>query len=102
GKAEVSVFAFHDADILTYDRDFLLRLLYPVVHLRYQFAKGFYVRYSDRLNGRVARLFYFPFVKALRDILGKLDFLEYMGDFRYPLSGDSATFATIAYVLLFP
>ena len=102
GKSEVSVLAFHDADIVTYDRGFLLRLLYPVVQLRYQFAKGFYVRYSDRLHGRVARLFYFPFVKALRDIIGKIDFLEYMADFRYPLSGEFATFATIAYDLLFP
>ncbi|HEY5778712.1 MAG TPA: hypothetical protein VIT00_08240 [Terrimicrobiaceae bacterium] len=102
GKSEVSVLAFHDADIETYDRGFLLRLIYPVVHLRYQFAKGFYVRYSDRLHGRVARLFYFPFVKALRDILGKIDFLEYMADFRYPLSGEFATFASIAYDLLFP
>ncbi len=102
GKSEVSVLAFHDADIVTYDRGFLLRLLYPVIHLRYQFAKGFYVRYSDRLHGRVARLFYFPFVKALRDIIGKIDFLEYMADFRYPLSGEFATFASIAYDLLFP
>jgi glucosyl-3-phosphoglycerate synthase len=102
GKSEVSVLAFHDADIVTYDRSFLLRLLYPVVHLRYQFAKGFYVRYSDRLHGRVARLFYFPFVKALRDIIGRIEFLEYMADFRYPLSGEFATFATIAYDLLFP
>jgi len=102
GKGEVSVLAFHDADIVTYDRSFLLRLLYPVVHLRYQFAKGFYVRYSDRLNGRVVRLFYFPLVKALKEILGRLDFLEYMSDFRYPLSGEFATFASIAYDLLFP
>jgi glucosyl-3-phosphoglycerate synthase len=102
GKGEVAVLAFHDADIVTYDRGFLLRLLYPVVHLRYQFAKGFYVRYSDRLHGRVARLFYFPFVRALRDVLGKLDFLEYMADFRYPLSGEFATFTSIANDLLFP
>jgi glucosyl-3-phosphoglycerate synthase len=102
GRGETSVLAFHDADILTYDRGFLLRLLYPVVHLRYQFAKGFYVRYSDRLHGRVARLFYFPFVKAMRDILGKHDFLEYMSDFRYPLSGEFATFASISYDLVFP
>ena len=54
------------------------------------------------MHGRVARLFYFPFVKALRDIIGKIDFLEYMADFRYPLSGEFATFATIAYDLLFP
>jgi glucosyl-3-phosphoglycerate synthase len=102
GKGEVSVLAFHDADILTYDRAFLLRLLYPVVLLRYQFAKGYYVRYSDRLHGRVARLFYFPLVKALRDILGRLDFLEYMADFRYPLSGEFATFASISSELVFP
>jgi glucosyl-3-phosphoglycerate synthase len=102
GKGEVSVLAFHDADILTYDRGFLLRLLYPVVHLRYQFSKGFYARYSDRLHGRVTRLFYFPLVKALRDILPRNDFLEYMADFRYPLSGEFATFATIANELLFP
>ena len=96
GKAEVSVLAFHDADIVTYDRAMMVRLLYPVVHLRYQFAKAFYARHSDRLNGRVARLFYFPFVKALRDILGQSDFVDYMADFRYPLSGEFATFATIA------
>jgi glucosyl-3-phosphoglycerate synthase len=102
GKGEVSVLAFHDADIVTYDRGFLLRLLYPVVHQRYQFAKGFYVRYSDRMNGRVARLFYFPLIKAFRDVLGKSDFLDYMADFRYPLSGEFATFTSIATDLVFP
>jgi len=102
GKSEVSVIAFHDADILTYDRGFLLRLLFPVVRLHYQFSKGFYARCSDRLHGRVVRLFYFPFVRALRKILHKVDFLEYMSDFRYPLSGEFATFASIANELRFP
>jgi glucosyl-3-phosphoglycerate synthase len=102
GKSEISVIAFHDADILTYDHGFLLRLLFPIVRLRYQFSKGFYARYSDRLHGRVVRLFYFPFVRALRRILQKVDFLEYMSDFRYPLSGEFATFASIANELRFP
>ena len=102
GKSEVSVVAFHDADILTYDRGFLIRLLFPVVDLRYQFSKGFYTRYSDRLHGRVVRLFYFPLVKALRDILGKIDFLEFMADFRYPLAGEFATFTSIANEIRFP
>ena len=102
GKAEVAVLAFHDADIVTYDRAMMVRLLYPVVHLRYQFAKAFYARHSEGLNGRVARLFYFPFVKALRDVLGQRDFVDYMADFRYPLSGEFATFATIANELRFP
>jgi len=47
-------------------------------------------------------LFYFPFVKALRDVLGQRDFVDYMADFRYPLSGEFATFATIANELRFP
>jgi glucosyl-3-phosphoglycerate synthase len=101
-KTEVAVLAFHDADIITYDRGFLVRLLYGVVHLRYQFAKGFYARYQDRLFGRVVRLFYFPFVRSLREILGNLDFLEYMADFRYPLSGEFAMFASLAREMQFP
>jgi glucosyl-3-phosphoglycerate synthase len=101
-KGEVAVLAFHDADILTYDRSFLVRLLYAVVQLRYQFAKGFYARYGERLYGRAVRLFYFPFVRSLRVILGNLDFLEYMADFRYPLAGEFAMFTSIAREMQFP
>ncbi|MBW4655732.1 MAG: hypothetical protein KME20_22225 [Kaiparowitsia implicata GSE-PSE-MK54-09C] len=101
-KEEMAVLAFHDADILTYDRRFLVRLLYTVVQLRYQFAKGFYARFSDRLFGRVVRLFYFPLVRSLKEILGPLDFLDYMGDFRYPLSGEFATFTSNAREMQFP
>lgn len=101
-KGEVEVLAFHDADILTYDRALMIRLLFPVVNLRFQFAKGYYARYADRLYGRVVRLFYFPFVRSLRDILGNLDFLEYMADFRYPLSGEFATYTNIAREIRFP
>lgn len=102
GKGEVSVVAFHDADVLTYDREFLLRLLYLVVLQRYQFAKGYYVRFATQLYGRVVRLFYFPFVRALRDIVGEVEFLDYMADFRYPLSGEFATFVSIAREMRFP
>jgi glucosyl-3-phosphoglycerate synthase len=101
-KKEVAVLAFHDADILTYDRQFMVRLLYPVVQLKYQFAKGFYARYRDRLYGRAVRLFYFPFVRSLREILGNLDFLEYMADFRYPLAGEFAMFTSIVREMQFP
>ncbi|HXK61707.1 MAG TPA: glucosyl-3-phosphoglycerate synthase [Acidobacteriota bacterium] len=101
-KGDVSVVAIHDADVLTYDRRFLVRLLYPVVQKRYQFAKGFYVRYADRLYGRVTRLFYFPFVKALRQILSPCEFLDYMAGFRYPLAGEFATFTSLAREMQFP
>jgi len=102
GKADVSAIAFHDADILTYDRDFLTRLLFPLMYMRYQFVKGFYVRYDKRLYGRVSRLFYFPLVRSLKDMFGSTEFLDYMGDFRYPLSGEFATYTSQARMMQFP
>jgi glucosyl-3-phosphoglycerate synthase len=102
GKAEASAIAFHDADILTYDRDFLTRLLFPLMYLRFQFVKGYYVRYDKKLYGRVSRLFYFPLVRTLKDMFGSTEFLDYMGDFRYPLSGEFATYTSQARMIQFP
>jgi glucosyl-3-phosphoglycerate synthase len=102
GKAEVSAIAFHDADILTYDRDFLTRLLFPLMFLRFQFVKGYYIRYDQKLYGRVTRLFYFPLVRTLKDMFGSTEFLDYMGDFRYPLSGEFATYTSQARMMQFP
>jgi len=102
GKADVSAIAFHDADILTYDRDFLTRLLFPLMYLRFQFVKGYYVRYDKKLFGRVSRLFYFPLVRTLKDMFGSTEFLDYMGDFRYPLSGEFATYTSQARMMQFP
>jgi glucosyl-3-phosphoglycerate synthase len=102
GKAEVSAIAFHDADILTYDRDFLTRLLFPLMYLRFQFVKGYYIRYDKKLYGRVTRLFYFPLVRTLKDMFGSTEFLDYMGDFRYPLSGEFATYTSQARMMQFP
>lgn len=101
-KEEVSALAFHDADILTYDKDFVIRLLFPIVFLKYQFSKGYYIRYDTQFYGRVTRLFYFPFIRALKDIFGSTEYLDYMGDFRYPLSGEFATFVSQARMLQFP
>jgi glucosyl-3-phosphoglycerate synthase len=102
GKAEVSAVAFHDADIRTYNRDFLTRLMFPLMHMRFQFVKGYYVRYDQKLFGRVSRLFYFPLVRTLKDMFGSTDFLDYMGDFRYPLSGEFATYTSQARMMQFP
>jgi glucosyl-3-phosphoglycerate synthase len=102
GKSEVSAIAFHDADILTYDKDFLTRLLFPIMYLRFQFVKGYYVRYDKKLYGRVSRLFYFPLVRTLKDMFGSTEFLDYMGDFRYPLSGEFATYTSQARMMQFP
>jgi glucosyl-3-phosphoglycerate synthase len=102
GKGEVSAIAFHDADIVTYDRDFLTRLLFPLMYMRFQFVKGYYVRYDKKLYGRVTRLFYFPLVRTLKDMFGSTEFLDYMGDFRYPLSGEFATYTSQARMMQFP
>ena len=85
-----SVVALHDCDILTYDRRLLARLCYPVVNpiLDYEYCKGFYARFSNKLHGRVARLFVIPLVRALKLLLGNIDYLDYIDSFRYPLSGE--------------
>lgn len=89
GKAES--IALHDCDILTYDASLLARLIYPVAHpqFNYEFAKGYYARIaSGKLNGRVARLLVTPLLKALKRVLGYNQYLEYMDNFRYSLSGE--------------
>lgn len=82
--------AVHDCDIVTYDREMLARLCYPVAHpsLGFDFCKGYYARVSDRLNGRVMRLFVTPLLRALKSIVGAHPFLIYLDTFRYPLSGE--------------
>ncbi len=89
GKSES--IALHDCDILTYERDLLDRLLYPVANpmFNYKFAKGFYARVADgKINGRVSRLLVTPLIKALKKTVGHCDYLEYMDSFLYPLAGE--------------
>ena len=83
--------ALHDCDIITYDRELLARLIYPVANpdFRYQFSKGFYSRVADNsLGGRVSRLLVTPLVRALQQNLGEQESLSYMDSFRYPLAGE--------------
>jgi glucosyl-3-phosphoglycerate synthase len=83
--------ALHDCDILTYDRQLLARLLYPVAdpQFRFKFCKGFYYRASDGyLGGRVTRLLVSPLIKTLNSIFGPVEYLDYLDSFRYPLAGE--------------
>ena len=84
------VIAVHDCDIRTYDREFLARLCYPTANpnLNYEFAKGYYGRVTDRLHGRVTRLFVGPLLKAMKAVLGSIPLLDYLDSFRYPLAGE--------------
>jgi len=91
--ADTSVMVLHDCDILTYDREMLARLVYPVANpaFPYQLAKGFYPRIGDgKLNGRVTRLLVSPLLIALKRVIGDRDYLDYLRSFRYPLSGEFA------------
>jgi len=91
-KGKSRVIALQDCDIIHYDRSLLARLCYPVAnpYSEYEFCKGFYSRISDRMHGRVTRLFFTPFIRALEKMLGYLSFLAYMDSFRYALSGEIA------------
>lgn len=82
--------AVHDCDIVTYSRELLARLCYPVVHPRlgFDFCKGYYARYGTRLNGRVMRLMLTPLLRSLKSIVGQHPFLVYLDTFRYPLAGE--------------
>jgi glucosyl-3-phosphoglycerate synthase len=103
GRA-VWVVAFHDCDILTYDRDLLGRLCFPVVHpnLDYEFCKGYYGRATDRLHGRVTRLFVTPLVRSLQRILGPRPLLEFLDSFRYPLAGEFSMKVALARQIRIP
>jgi len=87
---EAHVVAVHDCDIREYSRELLARLCFPTVHpnLNYEFAKGYYGRVTDRLYGRVTRLFMTPLLRAMKSVLGPLPLLEYLDSFRYPLAGE--------------
>lgn len=92
-SADSAVMAIHDCDIVTYEREMLARLVYPVANpgFPYQMAKGFYPRIGGgKLNGRVTRLLVSPLLIALKKVIGDRDYLDYLRSFRYPLSGEFA------------
>ena len=89
GRAE-SV-ALHDCDIVTYQREQLARLIYPVANPRfnYEFCKGYYARVANgRINGRVCRLLVTPLIRALKQVCGESEYLNYMDSYRYSLAGE--------------
>lgn len=92
------VIAMHDCDVRSYDRELLARLAYPIANrnMNYEFAKGYYARASDRLYGRVTRLFMTPTLRAMKAVLGPNPLLEYLDSFRFPLAGECAMTTDLA------
>ncbi|HEY8551156.1 MAG TPA: hypothetical protein VIL35_14460 [Vicinamibacterales bacterium] len=101
---DVDVIALHDCDIRNYSRELLARLCYPVVHpgLGFEFCKGYYARVSDRLYGRVTRLFITPLVRSLHGMAPELGFLRFIDSFRYALAGEFAMKSHLARVNRLP
>ncbi|OWU84456.1 glycosyl transferase [Oceanicola sp. 22II-s10i] len=91
--ADSAVVAIHDCDIVTYDKEMLARLVYPVANpnFPYQVAKGYYARIGGgKINGRVSRNLVSPLLIALKKVIGDRDYIDYLRAFRYPLSGEFA------------
>jgi len=90
-KRNTQAVALHDCDIITYKRDMLAHLLYPVANpqFKYQFCKGYYPRIADNsMNGRASRLLVTPLVRALNQQIGGHKYLDFLDSFRYPLAGE--------------
>jgi len=86
-----------DADIRTFRRDQLDRLLYPVVALGYDFSKAYYSRVSERaIYGRVKRLMLDPLLLSLKRKFTEsreekmLRLIDFLLGFNYQLSGEVA------------
>jgi glucosyl-3-phosphoglycerate synthase len=93
--------ALHDCDIVTYDREIVARLCYPIANpnLNYKFCKGYYSRVSDRIYGRVTRLFIGPLLQAVEAIVGHIPILGYLSSFRYPLAGEFSMTCDLARIM---
>jgi glucosyl-3-phosphoglycerate synthase len=99
------IIALHDCDIVTYDRELLARLVFPLAspNMDYEFCKGYYARVADRLYGRVTRLMVTPLIRALQKILGReVSLLVFLDSFRYPLAGEFSMLADLARVNRIP
>ncbi|NPA54511.1 MAG: glycosyl transferase [Aquificae bacterium] len=96
--ASAYAIGLHDCDIVNYSRELPARLFFPVVHpaLDFEYSKGYYARVTNKLYGRVTRIFYTPLIRALKKILGNIQYLEYLDSFRYALSGEFAFIRTLA------
>jgi glucosyl-3-phosphoglycerate synthase len=88
-REDSKVIALHDCDIVNHSRELVGRLCYPVASpsIDYAFCKGYYARVTDRMHGRVTRLFLTPLIHSLEKLFGHLPLLSYLDSFRYPLAG---------------
>jgi len=103
-RGRSDVIALHDCDIVTYNRELLARLCYPIANpnLDYVFCKGYYSRVSNKMNGRVTRLLVTPLVRSIQQLVGHHKFLMFLDSFRYPLAGEFCMTTELARVNRIP
>jgi glucosyl-3-phosphoglycerate synthase len=89
-EERVEYIAFQDADVVNFRREMLARLVLPAIDptVDFDFVKGYYARVSDRLHGRVTRLFLSPLLAAFTRLIGGDPYIRYLSSFRYALSGE--------------
>lgn len=99
--AECSIVVTQDCDVASFRRADLARLCYAVAHpqLGYRFAKMYYSRVTDRLYGRVSRLFLAPLLHAVVRVAGHVPLVDFLLSFRYPLAGEVAMTRELAATL---
>ncbi|QIA08134.1 glycosyltransferase family protein [Draconibacterium halophilum] len=104
-SARSEAIALHDADIITYNREMLARLIYPVADpsFNFKYCKGYYFRTDDeKLHGRAVRLLVTPLLRTLKKLLGHHTYLEYLDSFRYPLAGEFSMRADVIKTIRIP
>jgi glucosyl-3-phosphoglycerate synthase len=104
GLEDSQVIVLHDCDIVTYNRDLLARLCYPIAHpnIGFDFCKGYYSRVTDQMHGRVTRVFVTPLIRALKETLGSNQFLDFLDSFRYILAGEFSMDVDVAHLIRIP
>jgi glucosyl-3-phosphoglycerate synthase len=102
-KQECDVIVTQDCDVASFRRGDLARLCYAVAHpqLGYRYAKAYYSRVTDRLYGRVSRLFLTPLLHAIIRVAGHHPLIDFLLSFRYPLAGEMAMTRDLAAQLPF-
>lgn len=103
-EEKVDYMAFVDADIVNFRREMLARLVLPALDpiVDFDFVKAYYARFSDRLYGRVTRLFLSPLLAAFTRLIGTDPYIRYLSSFRYALSGEFAVQRDLASRLRLP
>ncbi len=97
-EKRVEIIALQDCDVTSFRRGNLVRLCFACAHpaLGYAFAKMYYSRATDRLYGRVSRLFFAPLLHAIVRVAGHHPLVDFLLSFRYPLAGEAAFTRAVA------